>query len=157
MTGNIQFGDRPDGNDEMELRKAAGEGAEADAGLDQALNHFRSSVHAWSEAAYSRSRRADISIRRRSWRLAAGWALGCALLAGGFAGGIIEEHQQRQEAEARVPAAEQQARQHQAAAAEEQPQNQDLSLMAKVDSDTAQEVPNAMEPLAELMEDAGNR
>lgn len=159
MTDRIQFENRPGGNEELELRKAAGGGAETDARLDQALAEFRSTIHAWSDAAYTRARIADVPMRRRSWRLVAGWALGCALMAGGVTGGIVEH--QRQQAAARIAAAaEQQAQQQQVATAQEQAQPQDQiqdpNLMLKVDSDTAQEVPNAMQPLARLMEDGGN-
>lgn len=159
MTEEIQFGNRADGKDELELRKAAGGGAETDAGLDRALAEFRSNVHAWSEAAYTRARIADFPVRRRSWRLVAGWALGCALMAGGVTGGILE-HQQQKAAHIAV-VAEQPAQQQQLATAQEQAQppehNRDPNLMAKIDSDTAQEVPDAMQPLAQLMEVGGNR
>lgn len=159
MKVKFQFGNRPENDDELELRRAASEGAEADTSLDQALKDFHLSVHTWSQAAYSRPRTTDVSIRRRSWRLAVGWALGCALVAGGIGGGIIE-HQRQQEA-TRVPPAEQQAQQQQVATAQVQarPQihSQDQNLMAKVDSDTAQEVPDAMEPLAQMMEEGGNQ
>ena len=164
MADEIQFGSKPDGSNELELRKAAGDGAETDTGLDRALAEFRSTVNAWSEAAYSRARMAEIPIRRRNWRLAAGWALGCALVAGGVTGGIVE-HQRQQEAARVAATAEQQAQPQQMAAAQEQAQPQDPiedhsqepGLMAKVDSDAAQEVPDAMQPLAQLMEDVGNK
>lgn len=156
MTDNLQYGNGADGKDETEVRTGGG-GAEMDAGLERALAEFRSSVHAWSDAAYSRARIADLPVRRRSWRLAAGWALGCALMAGGVTGGILE-HQQQQKAARIAAAAEQQA---QVATAQEQAQPQEQiqypNLMAKVDSDTAQEVPDAMQPLAQLMEVDGNQ
>jgi cell division protein FtsB len=156
MTGKIQFGNGPNGNDELEVRKAAGDGAELDAALDQALTDFRSSIHAWSEAVYSQPRTVQVSVRHRTWRLAAGWALGCVLLAGGVSAGVVE-HQRQAEA-ARVAAiAQQQARQQQLAAAMEQARQQDPGLLAKVDSDTSQEVPDAMEPLAQMMEDGGTQ
>ena len=160
MAEEFQFGRRSDDNNELELRKAAGEGAETDTGLDRALAEFRSTVNAWSEAAYTRARMAEIPERRRSWRLAAGWALGCALVAGGVTGGIVE-HQHQQEAARIATVAEQHAQPQQMATAQEQTQSQDHiqdpGLMAKVDSDTAQEVPDAMQPLAQLMDDVGNR
>ena len=162
MTEEIQFGSGPDGDNEFEVRKAAGDGAERDAGLDGALAEFRSSVNAWSEAAYSRAHTAEIPAGRRSWRLAAGWALGCALVAGGVTGGILE-HQHQQETARVASAAEQQAEPQQMATAQEQAQPQDhvqvqeTGLMAKVDSDTAQEVPDAMQPLAQLMVDADDK
>ena len=160
MTEKIQFGSTLESNDELDLRKAAGEGAEMDARLNQALVDFRSSVNAWSDAAYSRARVAEIRVRRRSWRLAAGWALGCALVAGGITGGIVE-HQRQQEATRMAAAEGQQAQRQQMAMelrqAQAQDHIQDAGLMAKVDSDTAQEVPDAMQPLAQLMDDVGNQ
>src|SRR5580704_8638324 len=65
-----------------------------------ALKHFKASVDAWSEAAYSRPRFSDMKSRavaQHNWRLAASWALGCLLIAGSFAGGLYE-HRQRQQA-----------------------------------------------------------
>lgn len=156
MSRKIQFGNGPDGKDRQELRKKAGENAESDVKLEQALTDFRSSVHAWSEAVYSRPRTVDMSVRRRSWRLAAGWVLGCTLVAGGVTAGVVQH--QRQEEAARVALAEQQQTQEQQlSAAKERARQQDRNLMANVDSDTAQEVPDAMEPLAQLMEDSGNQ
>lgn len=115
--------------------------------LEDALKSFRLSVHAWSEAAYSRPRAAlQAAPRHKVWRLAAGWALGCALLAGGVSGGFYERHQ-RQEM-ARI-AAVRQAEQQQLAAA--QCAREEEELLAKVDSDVSREVPSAMEPLAQLM------
>jgi len=159
MDEKIQLGSRPESNNELDLRKAAGEGAETDAGLNEALADFRSSVNAWSEAAYSRARIAEIRVQRRSWRPAAGWALGFALVAGGVTGGIVEhQHQQKT---ARIAAADGQQAQQARLAVElnqgpSQDHSQDAGLMAKVDSDTAQEVPDAMQPLAQLMEDVGD-
>ena len=160
MTEKIQAGSKPESSDELALRKAAGEGAETDARLNHALADFRSSVNAWSEAAYSRARMAEIRVQRRSWRLATGWALGCALVAGGITGGVVEH--QRQEEAARIAAADGQEAQRQQSAielnqAQSQGHIQDAGLMAKVDSDTAQEVPDAMQPLAQLMEDVGDQ
>ena len=60
--------------------------------LEQALKNFKSSMHAWSEAAYSRPRSVAPTLRQRSWRLAAGWALGCVLVAGSVSGGLVERH-----------------------------------------------------------------
>ena len=156
MTGNIQFGNGPDEKNELETRKTAGEEMQTDAKLEQALTDFRASVHAWTEAAYSRERAAETTVRRRGWRLAAGWALGFALLAGGITTGVVE-HQRQEEAARMAEAAQQQAREQQQAAAKDQARQQDPGLLAKVDDDTSQEVPDAMEPLARLMEDSGNQ
>jgi len=119
---------------------------EPDEELMQALTNFRLSVEAWSEAAYSRPRAAMRVHGRRIWRLAAGWALGCALLAGAGTG-LVRERHLRQE-QARIAAAAQVERQRMAA---EQQARDEEELLAKVDSDVSREVPSAMEPLAQLM------
>ena len=115
--------------------------------LAEALDNFKSSVHAWSEAALGRPRMVAKVVRRRSWRLAAGWALGCALVAGSVSGGVYEHHQ-RQEM-ARLAAAAKAAEQKRLLAVEQAKQEEDL--LSKVDSDVSREVPSAMEPLAQLM------
>jgi uncharacterized protein HemX len=124
---------------------------EEQSALDEALRDFRLSVHAWSDAVYSRPRTAVVPLASRHiWRLAAGWALGCVLVAGGASAGLWQHHQQQMEirsAAARV--AEQQrliALQH-----AQQARQEDEDLLAKVDSDVSREVPTAMEPLAQLM------
>ena len=82
----------------------------ADSELEQALKDFRLSVHAWSEAAYSRPRTVAQGERRRSWRLAAGWALGFALAAGSLSGVVYERHQRRELARIAVARAAEQQR-----------------------------------------------
>jgi hypothetical protein len=91
-------------------------------------------------------------VRHVSWRLAAGWALGCVLAAGSVAGGVYERHH-RQEA-ARIAAAAE-AAQQQKLAAEQRTQQENEDLLAKVDSDVSREVPSAMEPLAQMMAEDG--
>ena len=131
--------------------KAGGVGNFADepGALDEALRDFRLSVHAWSEAVYSRPRRAlAASPHRRAGRLAAGWALGCVLVAGGVSGGVWGHHRQ----EMRIAAARAAERERLAAGERNQRARQeDEDLLAKVDSDVSREVPSAMEPLAQLM------
>jgi hypothetical protein len=133
--------------------------------LEVALKDFRLSVHAWSEAAMNRPRKPIHSAVHVTWRLAVSWALGCLLAAGSVGGGLYERHH-RQEL-ARQAAAEQ-SRQRQMAAeaaavtAHEQngaasTREQDEQLLAEVDSDVSREVPSAMEPLAQLMEETGNK
>jgi len=117
-----------------------------DPALEQALENFRLSIHAWSDAAYNRPRTAAKTVRHWSWRLATSCALGCVLVAGSVAGGVYERHQ-RQEM-ARIAA--QQAAQ-QKLAAEQRAREEEEDLLAKVDSDVSREVPSAMEPLAQLM------
>jgi hypothetical protein len=120
-----------------------------EAELDAALRDFRLSVHAWSEAAYNRPRTALAAApRRRVWQLAAGWALGCALVAGGVSGGFYEHHQHEMKiAAARVAEQQRLAAEQRDKLAREQEED----LLAKVDSDVSREVPSAMEPLARLM------
>jgi hypothetical protein len=114
--------------------------------LKQALGNFRASVCAWSEAAYARPRTVRKVAARRTWRLAAGWALGVLLLAGSVSGGVYERHH-RQEL-ARIAAVREAAQQRQLAA---ERAREEEDLLAKVDSDVSREVPSAMEPLASLM------
>jgi hypothetical protein len=119
-----------------------------DVELDESLRNFRMSVLAWSEAMLNRPRPVAQVVRRRSWRLAAGWALGCALLASSATGVIYERHH-RQEL-ARI-AAEQLEAQHQRQLREQMARQDEEDLLAKVDSDVSRTVPSAMEPLARLM------
>lgn len=130
---------------EFEDRQAENDALDSE--LQQVLANFRSSVHSWSEAAYIRPRTGlAASGRRRVWRLAVGWALGCALVAGGVSGGLYERHQ-RQET-ARIAAVHEAERQRQLAADRAREEEE---LLAKVDSDVSRQVPSAMEPLAQLM------
>ena len=117
--------------------------------LEQALKNFRVRVHAWSEAELSRPRTATKTVRQRSWRLAAGLTLGCALVAGGAGGGVYQHHH-RQEL-ARIAAAR--VAEQQRLVAEQKARDEEEDLLAKVDSDVSREVPSAMEPLAQLMDD----
>jgi hypothetical protein len=127
-----------------------------DVEFEAALKDFRNSIQAWSDAAMSRPRTVRTEIRHRSWRLAAGWALGCVLVAGGVSGGFLEQHH-RQElvriAAAQKAAAEQKQLEEQRAKANVS----DEVLLAGVDSDVSRDVPNAMEPLAQLMVDDGTK
>jgi hypothetical protein len=117
-----------------------------DAELELALRSFRQSVHAWSDAEISRTRSVAGPVRRASWRLAAGWALGCLLAAGGVSGGLLERHHLA--VVAQVKAAQEADHQRQLAAEREREEEE---LLAKVDSDISRDVPSAMEPLAQLM------
>ncbi|MGD0681787.1 MAG: hypothetical protein ABR990_07020 [Terracidiphilus sp.] len=126
--------------------------------LDEALRDFRLSVHAWSDAAFSRQRTAVAPVApRQVWRLAVGWALGCVLVAGGASAGVWQHHQREMKnAAARV--AEQQRLQEQLVAQQrsQQARQEDEDLLAKVDSDISREVPAAMEPLAQMMAEDEN-
>ena len=115
--------------------------------VEEALKNFRSSVHAWSDAAYNRPRPAAApAFDRKVWRLAAAWTLGIALAAGGVSGGMFERHHRQEQA--RIAA--QREAEHQKQVAAERAREEE-ELLAKVDSDVSREVPSAMEPLALLM------
>ena len=121
-----------------------------DAVLEQALCNFRLSVHAWSKAVSGGPRTLVNEVRHRSWRLAAGVALGCVIAACTVTGAFYEHHQiqeaARQEAAARAAAAQERI------LTAERVSASDRALLTNVDSDVSQEVPSAMEPLAQLME-----
>lgn len=129
--------------------------AEMEGNLAEALGNFRSSVHSWNDAEFARARTVTFAEHRRTWRSATAWALGCVLAAGSLSAGMYE-HQHRDRM-ARM-AAERQAAEHHAQQEQavrdtaEQTRLQDERLMAAVDQDVSQEVPSAMEPLADLMD-----
>jgi hypothetical protein len=125
--------------------------AEQDVEFEQALKSFKSSVHAWSDAVYSRPRGASKEIRLGSWRLALGWALGCVLVAGSVSGGFMERHH-RQEA-ARIAAEQRAAQQQKQLRRQQAALVPDEVLLADVDSDVSKQVPSAMEPLAQMMDE----
>ncbi len=116
-----------------------------DPALKQALGDFKASVHAWSEAAANRPRTVREIVVRRTWRLAAGWGLATALIAGAASGGLYERHHQQEAA--RIAAAQEAAHQREVAAERAQAEE---DALAKVDSDVSREVPSALEPLAAL-------
>lgn len=153
-------------------------GENDDRELSEALKLFKSNVDAWSEAAYQRPRTAVSGVHSNGWRLAAGWALGCALAIGGLAGGVFErQHRQELAKVAALKAAQKTAHERMVAAGaaaatqealDEQPAvksattvksstNSDQSLLAAVDKDVSRGVPAAMEPLAQLMDDGGSQ
>lgn len=118
--------------------------------LDEALRDYRQSVHAWSESVYSRPRTVQTaSPRRMVWRLVAGSALSCVLVAG-LSGGVYEHHRQQiKTAQARVV-------EHDRQVVAQRAQQEELlakadSELARVDSEISRTVPSAMEPLAQLM------
>ena len=138
---------------EDKIDAASAEGEELTPELDLALREFRLSVHAWSEATYSRPRTAVSAGRRKQvWRLAAGWALSGVLVAGGVSMGVWKHHRQEIRQEIRIAAAR--VVEHERLPANERNQQvrqEDEDLLAKVDSDVSRGVPSAMEPLAQMM------
>ncbi|MGD0901698.1 MAG: hypothetical protein ABR924_02040 [Terracidiphilus sp.] len=148
MSFRVRFGNRREEPAEESRQVEPGAGETGDLVLEQALRDFRLSVCAWSEAAYSRPRMVAPVVRRRSWRLAAGWALGLTLAAGGVSGAVFERHQ-RQEM-ARAAQEQRLAQERQRLALAEQAREEE-HLLAEVDRDVSREVPSAMESLAQLM------
>jgi len=140
--------------------------------LGQALEHFKASMDAWSDAALRRPRTVTEMAARRNWRPATSWALGCLLAAGSAAGAvhqIVHRHEMAKQAAQRDAqkraAAAREAASHLgapaekpasvAAAVKEEAGAQDENLLASVDKDVSREVPAAMEPLAQLMDGNG--
>ncbi len=144
--------------------------------LAQALKNFKASVDAWSDAAYDRPRKA-VSVVRHGWRLAASWAL-AGVLAVCAVAGVAYERQHRQEMariaavkasalkaqqqaaeQVRLAAEKERARTEQVSGAKARAEQNigaaDEDLLATVDSDVSRQVPAAMEPLAQLMDDNG--
>lgn len=126
-------------------------GAQLDTHIDEALKNFRQSVHAWSDAAYSRPRTEMRVAVHGGWRLATAWALGCVLAAGSLSGGLYQHHRRQVLAGQAREAQQAKARQ---LAAEQRAQAADEDLLATVDSDISRTVPAAMEPLAQLMDES---
>lgn len=123
------------------------------------LDDFRMSVHAWSEAAYHRPRKIS-AAEHRVWRRTLAWALGCVMAVGVLLTGIYPLRQKSQpEQTARVAVV--QAPEEVAKPAVQTPvqapvqvavnTQEDESWMTKVDSDVSRQVPAAMEPLAQLL------
>jgi uncharacterized protein HemX len=148
MIDRDKFEEMPNGQEKQAELRTVSKGTEEDVRVEQALADFRASVRNWSDTAYSRPRAAELTVRRRNWRLAAGWALGCVLATGALTGGLVE-HQRHQEA-ARIAA--QQAHQQRLAEARQQTRQEDRKLMTSVDNEISQKVPSSMEPLAQLMQ-----
>ena len=149
MNSNQPFSNQQEKwNDQETPRAGLGshDGAMADPELEPVLRDFRSSVYAWSEAVYQRPRLVEAAPRRTAWRKAAAWALGSVLMAGGVGGGLLE-YQHRQE-QVRIAALREAEHQRQLQLEKARQAEEEL---ARVDSDIAREVPDALEPLAQLM------
>ena len=126
----------------------AGEVQDPEAGqeMEQVLRNFRLSVHAWSDAVYQRPRLVEVATRRIAWRSAAAWALGSVLVISGAGGGLLGHQYQKEQA--RIAAVRQAEQQRQL---EEQRAREAEAELARVDNDVSREVPDALEPLAQLM------
>lgn len=132
-----------------------------EARVEQALRNFRGSVRAWSDEEYVQPR----SVRRSRWtalwmtmtRPAVSGAMAAVLAAASIGIPVAVVHQERVVAEQQQEAANRQK----AIAAQLTKQQttqvkDDSDLMTEVDSDIAQEAPDAMQPLASLMSDSGS-
>lgn len=115
----------------------------------EALGDFKLSVDAWSEAMISRPREAKAPART-NWSPVTKWALGCVVFAGTVSSGVYQNHQQVESA--KVEAARVAEHQRAMEAAKVANVNEE-DLMADVDSDVARQVPNALEPMATMMND----
>jgi len=139
-----------------ELNKAGKSGQDFaeldDPNLREALVDFKSSVHAWSDSAYSAARTAP-ARPAIAWRRTLAWALSLALSAGAVSGAIYERHHQQELAQQHQRELELEHQQQMAA--QQQHAREAEDLLAKIDSDVAREVPSAMEPLAQMMTDDG--
>lgn len=133
-----------------------------EAGLEDVLKDFRTTVHAWSDRELTRPRSVLAIEHHRTWRSAAAWALGCALAVTSLSAGIYEHHAHDRLARIQTAqrlAAERAVQQRQSAPepAAAESREQDEKLMAAVDQDVSQGVPSALEPLAQLMDEGANQ
>jgi hypothetical protein len=143
-----------------EFRKTEDEQLENER-IEMALRHFRDSVRAWSDEEFSRPRTIVHSRWDNFWRAAAnpamGWALAGVLMLGGVAVPVSVVHERQAAAEqAKKLAIQQQQERLKEEAARQQADvaMNDDELLSHVDSDIAQSTPDAMQPLASLMNDA---
>jgi hypothetical protein len=132
-----------------------------DAQVEMALKHFRESVHGWSDEEFGRARVIRRSRWDAMWRMMANpvmaWSMACVLTVASVGVPVNIHHLQvvaaerRAELEKQKKLAEEKAEQQAAAAIN------DDELMSHVDSDIAQDAPDAMQPLAQLMSDSTTR
>ncbi|MDE3202323.1 MAG: hypothetical protein KGN79_15535 [Acidobacteriota bacterium] len=126
---------------------------ELDPAVQQAIGDFKASVHAWSDNAMTRPRTVVHTAVRHGWRFAAAWAMSASLLLAGVSGGFYVHH--RNEVQKEI-ALEQQKQEQQRQLAQRRAL-QEERLLANVDSDLSREVPEAMEPLAQLMNESNSQ
>jgi hypothetical protein len=135
-----------------------------DATVEAALKHFRAQVHNWSEQEFAKPRTVRHSAWDAFWRTLARPAMAGSLTAAmllasiGVPATMHYQHQAAAERQARQLA---QIEQEQRKAAEEAALRKaadsidDETLLSGIDSDIAQDTPDAMQPLASLMSDSG--
>lgn len=123
---------------------------EKDPVVNEALRSFRESVRAWSEAEFARPRTVAPQVRvRRPWAIVS-CTLGLVLAAGIAVTSVHERDVHLQQR--RLAAAQRQAEQQRELAAQRAKESEDL--LANVDKDVSREVPSALEPLAQMMDDS---
>jgi hypothetical protein len=132
--------------------------------VEQALKNFRASVHAWSEAEFTRSR-AVRAPQSSLWRWlaapAVSWGAAAVLAFTAIGVPVVVHHEHQVQILARQHADEQQRlRDAQEKAATQMATIQmaamdDDKLLQHVDEDIRQSTPDAMEPLASLMSTSG--
>lgn len=119
--------------------------------MKEALDNFKASVDAWSDAAQSRPRTVKQTASRHGWRLATTWAMGTVLLLSGVSSSVYVHHR----AAVAKQIAQEQEKEGQQRLLTEQRARQEEHLLANVDQDVSRQVPEALEPLAQLMSDDG--
>ncbi len=136
---------------------------EMDGKTEEALRHFRASVYSWSDREMQSGRLPkSVAMARRGnwngWRSVAGWAMACVLLMAAVGIPLDVRHHEQVEAAARMSA---RVHQQQVAALEAQRKASeaitDEELLKDVDNDIAQATPDAMEPLAQMMQGPATR
>jgi hypothetical protein len=126
-----------------------------DAQVEVALRHFRESVHGWSEQEYARPRVVAAARPGAFWRVAGRpvtlWAT-AALVAVSVATVPVTKYRQHERLVANaVRHAQEEKAKHEEALRQAELAINDEDLLSHVDSDIAQSTPDAMEPLASLM------
>ena len=121
----------------------------------EALRHFRESVHAWSDAEYSKPKLVRQSKRSTVWTMITspllGWSLAAAVLAATVGVPVTVHHQRVIEIQHREAAEKQQKLEEEKAAQARAAAIDDDALLSHVDSDIAQDAPDAMQALSSLM------
>jgi hypothetical protein len=140
---------------------------QSDVELESALRNFRLNIHQWSDQEFARPRTIERSrwevFQSRFWRAIANPALGGTMAAVlllslvGVPAGIQYEHKVTAERQAAMDLQKRQAdevRKAEVAAIASAPD--DANFLNDVDSDVSQAAPDAMQPLASLMNESSS-
>lgn len=137
--------------------------SQLDSHVEEALRNFRLSMHSWSEHELTRRPAMQMQPARSAWHWfmapAATWAAAAALAIAAVGVPVGVHHHNAAIAQQK---ADDEARQRKLQEIQEAAQTQiahtnidDDKLLQHVDSDIAQDTPDAMQPLASLMSDSG--